>query len=261
MLFGSPALQSKLTASASDFYSGDAALQQNLQSKPVLQRQIGVEGLNAQHEAADNALRLDAKNPATQGDCGQQITNSFLRLSSPMVQRTKMCSKRLQAPGLGLIFNHSYIDDTGMDNCKGSSMPGNYAVQDLVSGNFLKGCAVKTATSTDPQSYTPNVKQCDPAPGVTDLSKCLSDAYASYSDPSLYQNLPVENGPNSNTFAATLAKACCADSSSSGLGLVPGWDHDPAPPCPSGPAPAPGVFPPSPPPPQTADSGQTDESQ
>jgi hypothetical protein len=39
------------------------------------------------------------------------------------------------------------------------------------------------------------------------------------------------NGPNSNTFAATLAAACCDDATSTGLGWVPGWEHSPAPPC------------------------------
>jgi Domain of unknown function (DUF4157) len=154
------------------------------------------------------------------------------QISFPLIQRTKICSKRLEAPVLGWVFNHSYIDDTGSDNCLGKNMLGNYAIQTLVSGNFLKGCATKTATSTDPQSYTPNVKPCDPKPGVKDLSKCLRDAFNSYADPSLYKN-PF--GPNSNTFAATLAKTCCADGSSKGLGLVPGWNHDPAPPCPKPP--------------------------
>ena len=145
---------------------------------------------------------------------------------------TKICSKRLDAFPGAFGVNHSYIDDTGMGNCRGKDMPGNYAIQTLVSGNFVKGCAAKTSTSTDPQTYTPNVKRCDPAPGVTDVSKCLRAAYAAYPDPSLYQN-PF--GPNSNTFAKTLATACCADGSSSGLGTVPGWDHDPAPPCPTTP--------------------------
>jgi hypothetical protein len=71
---------------------------------------------------------------------------------------TKICSKRLEAPVLGWFFNHSYIDDTGMGNCRGNSMPGNYAIQSLTSGNFVKGCAAKTSTSTDPQSYAPNVR-------------------------------------------------------------------------------------------------------
>jgi hypothetical protein len=150
-------------------------------------------------------------------------------VSSALIQRTKVCSKRLEAPILGWVFNHAYIDDTGSDNCLGKNKVGNYAIQTLHSGNFLKGCAIKTDTSTDPQEYTPNVKQCDPKPGVKDLSKCLLNAYTSYADPSLYKN-PF--GPNSNTFAATLAKTCCADGSSKGLGLVPGWNHDPALPCP-----------------------------
>jgi hypothetical protein len=154
-----------------------------------------------------------------------ELTSS---ISSPLLQRTKVCSKRLEAPVLGWVFNHAYIDDTGMDNCLGSSMPGNYAIKSLCGGNFVKGCAEKTATSTDPDKRTPNVKQCDPKPGVTDLSRCLRDAYSSYADPSVYKN-PF--GPNSNTFAATLAKTCCADGSSSGLGWVPGWNQDPASPC------------------------------
>jgi hypothetical protein len=144
--------------------------------------------------------------------------------------RTMICSKRLQAPVVGWFANHAYIDDTGSGDCRGSSKVGNYAIQTLVSGNFLRGCAAKTDTSDDPQSYTPNVKECTPKAGVTDLHKCLRDAYTAYADPSVYAN---PRGPNSNTFAATLARTCCADSSSSGLGWVPGWKHAPAPPCPS----------------------------
>lgn len=173
----------------------------------------------------------EAEKSAAQCMSGAQVQVPS-RISSTLIQRTKVCSKRLEAPVLGWVFNHSYIDDTGMDNCLGSSMLGNYAVQTLVSGNFVKGCAVKTATSTDPIGRTPNVKQCDPKPGVKDLSRCLLDTYNSYADPSVYKN-PF--GPNSNTFAATLAKNCCADGSSKGLGWVPGWGHAPALPCPQQP--------------------------
>jgi hypothetical protein len=194
------------------------------------------QGGNAQTLQQDSKLgeendryEQEAERNAAQFVSGAQVQVPSI-ISSPLMQRTKICSKRLEAPVLGWVFNHSYIDDTGMDNCLGSSMPGNYAIQALHSGNFVKGCAVKTATSTDPMGRTPNVKQCDPAPGVTNLSRCLSNAYSAYSDPSLYKN-PF--GPNSNTFAATLAKTCCADGSSKGLGWVPGWKHAPAPPCPS----------------------------
>lgn len=145
------------------------------------------------------------------------------------VRRAMICSKRLEAPVAGWFANHAYIDDTGRNDCLGSGMPGNYAVQTLTSGNFYTGCAAKTSTSTDPQSYTPNRKPCTPKPGVTDVSACLAAAYAAYNSPGLYSN---PNGPNSNTFAYTLASACCADASDSGLGWVPGWGKPPAPPCP-----------------------------
>lgn len=182
---------------------------------------------NSKFSEEDDHYEQQAERSATQCMNGTQIQVPSI-ISSPLIQRTKICSKRLDNP-LGIWFNHSYIDDTGRDNCLGNSMVGNYAIQELCSGNFLRGCAIKTDRSTDPQGYTPNVKQCTPKPGVTDLSKCLRNAFNSYSDPSLYEN---PSGPNSNTFAATLAKTCCADGSSSGLGRVPGWDHPPAPPCP-----------------------------
>jgi hypothetical protein len=202
------------------------------------------------------------------------------KLGSPVVQRAMICSKPLEAPVAGWVANHSYIDDTGRNDCRGSGMVGNYAVQQLVSGNFLRGCAVKTDRSTDPGSFRPNMKPCRPKPGVTDVSRCLDTAFSMYANPSVYSNEvaavaagvggvagglvgsgvggaalgPVGtilggvagalggatlgvaatsslNGPNSNTFAFTLARACCDDSSSGGLGLVPGWGHAPARPC------------------------------
>jgi hypothetical protein len=141
-----------------------------------------------------------------------------------------ICSKRLEASVVGWFANHSYIDDTGGGDCRGASKVGNYAIQTLWSGNFRRGCALKTDTSTDPQQYTPNVKPCAPKAGVSDVHACLRDAFNAYANPSEYVN---PGGPNSNTFAATLAKACCADSSDSGLGWVPGWDHAPAGSCPT----------------------------
>lgn len=196
------------------------------------------------------------------------------RLTGPVMQRAMICSKRLEAPVVGLLANHSYIDDTGRNDCMGSGALGNYAVQSLVSGNFVRGCAAKTDTSTDPGRHRPNRKPCEPKAGVSDVSACLRAAYASYADPSVYSNAALVGGaaggavvgagvggalggllggaigavggaiggarlassvagPNSNTFAATLARACCADSTDSGLGWVPGWDHAPASPCPT----------------------------
>ncbi len=145
-----------------------------------------------------------------------------------------ICSKQLENPIGGLFFNHSYIDDTGGGDCRSAGKLNNYAIIELVSGNFFQGCSVKTDRSTDPQTFTPNVKRCDPAPGVTDVHTCLRAAFNAYTDPQEYSDNPFRSplGPNSNTFIATLASACCADSTSSGLGRVPGWDHAPAGPCP-----------------------------
>lgn len=139
--------------------------------------------------------------------------------------RAMLCSKRLNVPVLGRLFNHAYVDDTGLGDCLGRTLPGNLAIQQLKSGNFLRGCAVKTDKSTDPQKHTPNVKRCDPKPGIGDVSACLRQAFSAYANPSYYAN-PF--GPNSNTFAGTLARACCTDASSKGLGWVPGWNHPPA---------------------------------
>lgn len=155
------------------------------------------------------------------------------------LQRAMICSKRLEAPIAGRVANHAYIDDTGRNDCLGSSKVGNYAVQTLTEGNFLIGCAAKTDTSTDPQHHTPNKKRCSPKAGVADVSGCLHTAFAAYNDPSYYSNVPFPPwGPNSNTFAGTLARACCSDASPGGLGWVPGWDHDPAELCPSARPPA-----------------------
>ncbi len=169
----------------------------------------------------------------------EQCTNSVGRPGRrpPVVSpgSAMICSKRLEAPVAGWFANHAYIDDTGRGDCLGAGMLNNYAVQTLVSGNFFNGCATKTDRSTDPQKYSPNVKRCDPAPGIADVHVCLRNAFNAYTEPSEYSNDPRRSpwGPNSNTFAATLARACCADPSSSGLGIVPGWDHTPAGPCPT----------------------------
>jgi hypothetical protein len=189
---------------------------------PNLQRRIWLGEMNNTYEHEADVAAANVVNGETLALEGTP--------SPVMLQRATICSKRLEAPGVGWVANHAYIDDTGRNDCLGKSTVGNYAVQTLVSGNFLRGCAAKTDRSTDPQSYTPNVKPCNPKPGVTDVSRCLRDAYNGYADPSIYAN---PWGPNSNTFASTLAGSCCADRSSSGLGWVPGWDHAPASPCPT----------------------------
>ena len=99
--------------------------------------------------------------------------------------------------------------------------------------------AQKWDSSPDPCGNTPSCVPCRPAPGVTDVGACLRSAFGAYASLSRYRAL----GPNSNTFAGTLARSCCAGMvpKPAPLGTVPGWDDAPAParaggtPCPPGP--------------------------
>lgn len=144
----------------------------------------------------------------------------------------RVCARPLQSI-LGGVANHAYIE----------ASPYRYAIITRctpTSGwdNVLMGtAATKTDRSPDPCGKSPTCVDCVPRPGVTDLDACFRSAYRAYSDPSLYKGL----GPNSNTFAGTLARACCRNMSPkpSALGRVPGWSDPPAPPrratCPTGP--------------------------
>jgi hypothetical protein len=148
-----------------------------------------------------------------------------------------VCSRPLDFPAwTGLRnFRHAYINDP----------PANYAIRGLVSGN---GVTASCSTATD-ASGTPDVpatsicKECLPAPGQTkeDVSRCLRATHAAYPSPNLYRNLPdphdsFRHGPNSNSYAAAMAR-CCYNFSPSGLGILPGWSHSPAGPCPPAPTP------------------------
>ena len=99
--------------------------------------------------------------------------------------------------------------------------------------------AQKWDNSPDPCGKTPTCLPCYPKAGVSDVGQCLRNAFTSYAQPSQYKLL----GPNSNTFAGTLARTCCAGMvpKPAALGTCPGWDDPPAPfragasPCPPGP--------------------------
>lgn len=151
----------------------------------------------------------------------------------PPTSGFRVCSRDLQG-FLGLFANHAYVEAPPFDRyaiitrCKPTSGP----------DNVLTGtAAAKTNRSPDPCCKTPNCVACNPKPGVTSVGACLRAAFLAYNDPSLYKGL----GPNSNTFAGTLARACCDGMvpKPSALGNVPGWSDPPAPgraaTCPIGP--------------------------
>ncbi len=146
-----------------------------------------------------------------------------------------VCSRPLDFPAwTGLRnFRHAYINDP----------PANYAIRGLVSGNGVTtSCSTATDASGSPDEPATSIcKPCLPAPGQTraDLSRCLRATHSAYPSPNLYRNLPDPNdgfrhGPNSNSYAAAMAR-CCYGFSRSGLGILPGWNHSPAGPCPTAP--------------------------
>lgn len=143
----------------------------------------------------------------------------------------KVCSRDLQIAPVG---KHAYIE----------APPFRYAIISPTCpqhwyDNALTGTSgQKWDNSPDPCSKSPTCVDCLPAPGVTDVAKCMRDAFSAYANPSLYKL----SGPNSNTFAGTLARTCCAGMvpKPPALGWVPAWDDSPAPargagPCPPGP--------------------------
>jgi hypothetical protein len=132
----------------------------------------------------------------------------------------KVCARKLQISPVG---NHAYIE----------APPFRYAIISPTCpahwyNNPVTGTGgQKWDNSPDPCGKTPTCLDCIPAPGVTDVGRCLRDAFSSYNNPSLYRL----SGPNSNTFAGTLARKCCAGMvpRPAALGWVPGWDDSPAP--------------------------------
>ncbi len=158
--------------------------------------------------------------------------NARRSMSTPI----QVCARPLQSV-LGAFANHAFVD----------APPHRYGVitplcapTDGGPDNVLQGTvAQKWDNSPDPCGQSPvNCVPCLAKPGVSDVGQCLRAAFMAYNNPSLYRGF----GPNSNTFAGTLARACCADMvpKPSVLGIVPGWDDPPAPArpgtCPPGPS-------------------------
>ena len=141
----------------------------------------------------------------------------------------KVCAR----PAMG--FQHGFVDAPPfryslLTRCqpKMGAGPGN----PLISGGNLGLPGHPTAAHAsrhggDPCGKAPNCVECIPKPGVVDVDRCMAEAHAAYNKPAEYVVFP---GPNSNTYAGTLARSCCMgmDSSPDPLGTMPGWGMAPA---------------------------------
>lgn len=145
----------------------------------------------------------------------------------------EVCARLLQPPVEISGCNHAYVETPTkryaiITPCTSKA---SFALP------FVDGVALKTDASPDPCGRRPTCVECIPKPGVTDLEKCFESQFKAYAGPSLHKIF----GPNSNTFAGTLARGCCdnMDPQPAAFGCLPGWDDPPAPArtetCPTGP--------------------------
>jgi hypothetical protein len=169
---------------------------------------------------SEDTLQCLAQRSACLGGCGS---------AKPAFE---VCARLLQPPVEVSGCNHSYIETptrryaiiTPCTSKLSFATPGG-------------GAAIKTDRSPDPCGRRPTCVTCVAKPGVTDLEKCFESQFKAYAAPSVHKLL----GPNSNTFAGTLARGCCDKMvpQPAALGCLPGWDDPPAPsasaPCPTGP--------------------------
>ena len=185
------------------------------------------------HRVAPGTIQRQLITPlAPGGGFGGLMERDRLRTAGATPYR--VCARDLQH-GLGLFANHAYVE----------APPYRYAIISPLcpassSDGPIRGTtAQKWDNSPDPCGKTPTCLPCNPRPGITDVGACLRSAFSGYQPLSLYKAL----GPNSNTFAGTLARSCCAgmDPKPGALGNCPGWNDPPAParaggtPCPPGP--------------------------
>jgi hypothetical protein len=171
-------------------------------------------------------------------DCDSNFTECLRRSENPLnciAQRSfclpqclgakskfEVCARLLQPPVEVSGRNHAYVE----------TPTHRYAIITPCTSRLSftppsTGVAIKTDVSPDPCGRRPTCVECVPKPGVPDLEACFAAQFASYAAPSVHGLF----GPNSNTFAGTLARACCSNMAPqpTAFGIVPGWDDPPAP--------------------------------
>jgi RHS repeat-associated protein len=135
------------------------------------------------------------------------VRNAPVNNTDPLGLKSEVCCRPLLIRGLGWL-KHCYIrvdSDT-----YGLHREGNIGYK----------------RKNDPSDLGGECKPCEAKCPNGDPRKCIEDQHNKYPSPSRY----AITGPNSNTYAGTLANACCKGGMPGGLGPHPGSNDAPAPP-------------------------------
>jgi len=154
------------------------------------------------------------------------VHNQPLRLVDPFGLKARVCCRQLGWLPASHCFIQEAKDDPGTTSSQCDSCPS----KDRTLG--LQG-PPKWGTSRFPDAGekkindgfdVPDASSCGDWVTNCSLSDCLDKQFANYANPSVYSAVL---GPNSNTFASTLASACGLGGSV-GFWPTPGWGQPPA---------------------------------
>lgn len=133
----------------------------------------------------------------------------------PLGLAAKVCCRLVGNVFAGTLSRQRHCYIKGDDGAKFSLFP------EEVGGRTL---GVPRITTLDPREVGGTCRDCPCEGGFEGQNKCFRDGTYSY-PVGTYSTL----GPNSNTFAGTLARACCKGGVPDDLGSTPGIDDMPPP--------------------------------
>jgi RHS repeat-associated protein len=134
------------------------------------------------------------------------VGSNPLSYIDPEGLKAVVCCRLLSSMVLGTVIRqrHCYLDVDG--RTYGLYPEGNAGVPRI----------------NDPRDRGGNCKECGPLP-CSDVSSCIRNQHDSYP----IGDYSAAFGPNSNTYAGTIARACCKGGMPSGLGSAPSVGDDP----------------------------------
>lgn len=145
---------------------------------------------------------------------GYAEMNPLLRIDA-MGLRSRVCCREI--PWIPGNYRHCFIQ---------IERDGKTARCGLFGGRFTPGDEPGIGQVRPNHSFDdPGESDCGDWNESCEADQCVVDTAQSYANPSKYR---VTAGPNSNTFAGTIARACKL-ARPAGAGRTPGWNDSPAP--------------------------------